>query len=61
MGNAMYAVLAGAGFNLMKLLRALALFSPRVFALLNALQMETRKLEAQFDGRPAQLVVLFAA
>ena len=36
-GNAMYAVLAGAGFSLMKLLRALALFSPRILALINVL------------------------
>lgn len=50
-GNAIYAVLAGAGFNLMRLLRALALFSPSIFARLNALQMEIQKIAALSMGR----------
>jgi IS5 family transposase len=50
LGNAMFAVLAGAGFNLKKLLRALALFAPLIFALLNALKMEIQKLAVKIDG-----------
>jgi hypothetical protein len=50
LGNAMFAVLAGAGFTLKKLLRALALFAPSVFAMLNALKMEIQKLAVRIDG-----------
>ena len=61
MGNAIYAVLAGAGFNLMKLLRALALFSPRIFALLNALQMEIQKIAALLIGNRSRNAALLPA
>lgn len=60
LGNAMYAVLAGAGFNLMKLLRALALFSPSIFALLNALQMEIQKIAALLIGNRSRNAALLA-
>lgn len=44
LGDAMFAVLAGAGFNLKKAMRALRLFAPNIFELLEALKSEIGKL-----------------
>jgi transposase, IS5 family len=43
-GDAMFAVLAGAGFNLKKALRALGLSAPHIFVLIEALKSEIGKL-----------------
>ncbi|MCE2681135.1 MAG: hypothetical protein LW629_12030 [Burkholderiales bacterium] len=61
MGNVMYAVLAAAGFSLIKLRGALVVFSHRFFALQNALQMKIRKMAVTFDSEPARDAVLLAA
>lgn len=54
LGDAMFAVLSGAGFNLKKAMRALRLFAPIIFRLLIALNAEITKLKLKLKPQSSQ-------